>query len=903
MADEYLKNIEEIKLTELVETEVLQELQDSFSKIAGIAAIIADENGTAITKGSHYSEFCRKYNQKFKKGRAKCEKCNRDSAAMALEKGGLVSYCCHANLMNFAAPIMLENRMIGIVTGGQIMTEAPDLKKMAQLADEIGIDKYTYIEAAKRVNIVPKEETERVAEFMYSVSNIISHMAYKEYVSSRLRVEANKNANMKSDFLANMSHEIRTPMNAVMGMAKLALREAVSPAVREYLSQIISSGKLLLALINDILDFSKIESGKMDIDVEPYDPMSLVNEISNIIVARIGDKNIELILNIDPELPVKLLGDSIRLKQIIVNLTNNAVKFTQNGKVELRLGFVKRSADEIMLLGDVKDTGIGIKRENFDKLFRSFEQLDSKRNRNIEGTGLGLVISKRFLELMDGEIRVESEYGKGSIFSFMVPQKIVEDRPSVTIREKKGIVVGGLISNPYVKEQLKWDIERLGGVFIEIGLMDDPELLLTREVEFLFVEQVVFSERMQGFSKEHPEITTVLIISQNASVNYSIPNLEIVKKPVYSYNVAAILNHEDLYAGFAEQETESFQFIAPEAEILVVDDNEVNLTVAEGLLEPLQMKIDTAYSGKEAIEKISSKKYDIVFMDHMMPEIDGVETTRIIREFHPEYKDVPIIALTANVMNETRNMFLNEGMNDFVAKPIELRVIVSKIRNWLPESKIKNVEGVPAEYQNGKGKKSDIDIEIEGLDIKYAVNLLGSEKLFWAVLKDYYRTLKKKIGLIKSYEEAENWKDYTIEVHALKSSSRQIGAIELSQKAENLEAAGNREDGQTIHMLTNELVSQCLRYVEILGPYMKEESVDEGDKKMVSSKQLKEIFAKQKEALDNLDMGAMETLTREMATYSFAPGQQELYEILENAVESMDVEACEEIIREWEELL
>ena len=270
------------------------------------------------------------------------------------------------------------------------------------------------------------------------------------------------------------------------------------------------------------------------------------------------------------------------------------------------------------------------------------------------------------------------------------------------------------------------------------------------------------------------------------NVAYDIPNLLILRKPLYVLNIAMILNGEEM--NFDDSEKKDFDFIAPDAEVLIVDDNAVNLTVAQGLLEPMKMKIDRAESGKEAIDKIGRHHYDIVFMDHMMPELDGIETTHIIRRFHKEYNDVPIIALTANAVEGTKEMFCREGMNDFVAKPIELRMLVSKVKQWLPVEKIQKLYGPSASWQK---IAETSDIVVGDLDVSYAMRFLGSETLFWSILKVFYKDIEKKAKLIKQLEEEENWTDYTIEVHALKSSSKQIGALSLSDQAASLEKAGN----------------------------------------------------------------------------------------------------------------
>lgn len=779
----------------------------------------------------------------------------------------------------------------------------------------------TYIEikdswtSSKERSILGQEDLESFTYVFSQISNAMEKLKMEnELVEANkklkdqmeqlieLKNEAEVANEAKSNFLANMSHEIRTPMNAIIGMAEIALRGEVSKEQKETIEQIMSSGKTLLAIINDILDFSKIESGKMEINIEEYQPLSILQNVVNVVTTRIGEKDVELIIDMVPDIPCELLGDSVRLNQIILNLANNAVKFTRQGEVILKISYERsneKPKEEIVLKIVVEDTGIGIKKEDLGKLFQSFEQVDSKRNRNIEGTGLGLSITKQLLQLMGGTIAVESEYEKGSRFICTLPQKIVADKPGIVVDGVENNKVALLIANPYVKQQLHKDLERLGVGYIT--LMSENELDGLKEVSavYLFVEYPLFSETVLQYIQANPWLTGVLLVNLQSNISHAavdVENLKIVKKPLYSLNLAKILNKEELLSCEEEEKVENWDFVAPEAEILIVDDNAINLTVAAGLLEPLEMQIDTAVSGKEAIEKISMKQYDLIFMDHMMPEVDGVETTHIIRRFHEEYQDVPIIALTANAVAGTKEMFLREGMNDFVAKPIEFPVIVSKLKHWLPAEKLQKV----AELKKIKKEAGqEISIEIEGLDTKFALNLLGEEKLFWSVLKDYYRVIEKKCKLIKSLEEAEDWRGYTIEVHALKSASRQIGAISLANKAERMEIAGNGQNGTLIHECTDEMLAQYRHYLEILKPYFPE--TEKKEQKPICKEVLEAVFRDLRSALDALDLDKMEDAMKELEQYQFDSWQKEMFEQLENAVEEIDSEVCEEVIQLWEE--
>ena len=897
----------EFKLTDLVDIETLQKIQNAFTDMSGIASLITDARGVIQTKPSGFTEFCGKYVRNSEEGRRRCEKCDRIGAEKAAKAGVSRAYFCHAGLVAFAAPIMAHGHMVGCFLGGQMLTIPPDEEKTRKVAEEIGVDPDELLRAAKDIRIVDERTVEKVSNAVYTIANVLSEIGYGKYQVSLTNMELRKTSNMKSDFLANMSHEIRTPMNAVIGMAEMALREDVSPAAREYIGQIKSSGQTLLTIINDILDFSKIESGKMDISDVEYEPMSMINDVSNIIMTRIGSKDLDLTVDVNPNLPSGLYGDNIRIKQVLVNLANNAVKFTDAGNVNLKIDFLQISEDEIELYVAVADTGRGIRESDMNRLFQSFQQLDSKRNRNVEGTGLGLAISRQLVALMRGKIHVDSEYGKGSTFSFVIPQKVTDSSYAVE-KVAKNLVAAGLIQSEYTARELAMDMEKLGVTYERLESEEDLGRVKDHNAGYLFVEQPLFTEAVQYFLKLNPDVCGVLLANYREVRSYDLANLRVVKKPLYILGLSNIFNGKEEIGSVSFMETEDFDFTAPKAEILVVDDNAINLTVVKGLLNPLKMKIDTALSGKDAVLMTTDKRYDIIFMDHMMPEMDGVETTRVIRRLLGNNGQVPIIALTANAVEGTAEMFINEGMNDFVTKPIEMRVIISKLHKWLPPEKIEknrdkkmNAARLNANRDN-KASQTTTDISIEGLDVKRAMEFLGNENLFWSVLKEYYRMIDKKCAMIQEYEQKEQWKEYTVEVHALKSASKQIGALDLAQVAEQMEAAGNAGNAALIHKITPGMLEEYMFYKGILAPYfVKQEEEQSG--RAAKNDEMSVLFGEMKEAMENLDMDAMEKVIKDMGQYSYSDAQRDIFEKLKNAVEDIDTERCEEILDEWEKVL
>ena len=891
-----------LRLTDLINVELLQQIQDAFSEMTGMAAQTADSDGISITKGSCFEDFCMKC-RSTEIGRHRCEQCDIDGAIISRKYNRAYTYDCHAGLVDFAAPIMANGKVLGSFIGGQVFVRTPDFKQIRQTAEEIGLDPDECEELIKKVPIVSRERVDKATHFLYTIASVLSSMALKSYELHKSNIEIEKASHMKSDFLANMSHEIRTPMNAVIGLSDLALREEMPRAAREYLHQIKASSKNLLVIINDILDFSKIESGKMDIvDVE-YEPLSIIQDLASVVNTRIGTKDIEFTMDIAPDLPINLYGDSVRIHQIILNLLTNAVKFTQQGEVHFKMGFenIENDSDHVLMKAEIRDTGIGIKKEDMHKLFNSFQQVDSKRNRNIEGTGLGLAITQQLLELMGGKISVESEYNKGTTFKFEVPQKVIDPTKGIPQLEKP-LKTAVLFENPYVKAQLIRDLNTIGAEYVDLadnGNFDDLQ------VDFFIVGKMFFTEAIQDFVKNHPNIQCLVLVAYDSIEAVEIPNVRVMSKPAYSLSLYNAMGISGIELGRDDVENDSFAFIAPDAHILIVDDNPVNLTVASGLLEPLKMNIDTATSAAEAIDVIHNVKYDLIFMDHMMPEVDGVEATHIIRQLVPSYNDVPILALSANAVGSAREMFISEGMNDFVAKPIDLKEIVSKLRKWLPKEKIVPVDkdaAAPSEAaaasEESTHKQGTFSIsDIKELNTQNALSMLGTEKLFWTVLKDYYEAIEKKANVILGHKAAERWRDYTIEVHSLKSTSRQIGADSIADTAAEMEKAGNDGDIALINQKTDGMIEEYIKLHDALRKYFADSGEEE--ERIAELEDIVSMLERMHEALDNFDTLQMDEVMEEMSKFKYSDESIDFFDSLKKATADSDMESCLNIVDEW----
>lgn len=895
------KNEKKMCLTDLIDTKILQQIQDAFSDMTGMAALTTDSNGIAVTQGSNFTDFCMKYTRASELGRPRCENCDKIGAQISHKDGRSISYRCHAGLTDFAAPIIANGEIVGCFIGGQILTKPPYIPGIREIAAELGIDPDEYEAAVKKVPIVNRVQIEKAARFLQVMASGLSDLAYKSYQLHESNLELEKVSHLKSDFLANMSHEIRTPMNAVIGLTDLALREEMPQAVREYLHQIKSAGKNLLVVINDILDFSKIESGKMDIAEVEYRALSIVRDLVSIVNSRIGDKDIEFTIDIPPDLPDTLYGDNARIHQIIMNLLTNAVKFTQHGEVHFKVEFELRGKDTVIMKASVRDTGIGIRKKDMSKIFNSFQQIDSKRNRSIEGTGLGLAISQNLLRLMGGKISFESEYDKGSTFYIEVPQKLIGQLHEIPHLEKK-LKVAVLTDNQYVKAQLICDLSRIGAEYTDL---DESSFTNDLQMDYLIVEKAFFTESVCDFVKSRPDMQCLILVSYDSIEAVDIPNVRVISKPVYSISLYNAMGIQDIDHDNEHSEDESFPFIAPEAHILIVDDSLVNLTVASGLLEPLKMKIDTSQSAADAIEKIHYAKYDLIFMDHMMPEVDGVEATHIIRRLVPSYNDVPIIALTANAIGSAREMLIREGMDDFVAKPIDLKIVISKLRKWLPAEKIIPVDKDSAELAasdvGSDNKTACSAADVKELNVKSALSLLGSEKLFWTVLKEYFNAIDKKSKTILEHKAAKRWRDYTIEVHSLKSTSRQVGAEHLADIAAELEKAGNEKNIPLINEKTDGMIEEYLQLREALTKYFAGASNEE--ERSAVSGDIAGLLDKMREALDNFDTLQIDEVIDEMSKFRYSDKNADFFERLKAAAEDSDIDSCLNIVGEWNDSL
>ncbi len=522
-------------------------------------------------------------------------------------------------------------------------------------------------------------ERSRVVETYPDGTPLILEGFYTDITEQR-RLEAAELANRaKSEFLANMSHEIRTPMNAIMGMTELIVREDPTPTIAGYVKNIRSASHSLLNIVNDILDFSKVEAGAMEISPVIHNPASLINDIAAMIYVRIGDKPIDFIIDDDPSLPSGLVGDTTRIKQIAINILTNAVKFTNKGYIRFGVSCRMKGDNKAILRGVVEDTGIGIKREDMPMLFENFSQLDTKKNRAVEGTGLGLAISKKLAELMGGEITIESEYGTGSVFAFEIEQDVVSLQPIAELEHPERAYVGISVAEPAKAASILGKLNKLGARG-EI----DGELAEPAKYSHIIMDSDLGS-RLSG--KDLGAAKVVALVRNYLAEGLELAGARNINAPLTAHALADILNGPQ--AKQDGNEAAAAALMLRDTSVLVVDDNDINLIIAETLIADYGAQVVTVLSGREALEALDAQQFDMIFMDHMMPELDGVETTKLIRaRTNGNCRTVPIVALTANAISGVKDMFVTNGMNDFLSKPLEIDTLEAVLRKWLPKEKI-----------------------------------------------------------------------------------------------------------------------------------------------------------------------------------------------------------------------
>lgn len=685
---------------------------------------------------------------------------------------------------------------------------------------------------------------------LYTVSAVIwiiqkNRQAANELLFENIR-ELEIAERSKNDFLVNVSHEIRTPINAVCGMSEAILQEDLPLDIRRDVVDIQTAGRNLLSTVSNILDFSELESGKLNLAEESYNITSTITDIINMALTLDNGKHLELIVDCDADLPSNLLGDEQKFRRIVMNLLGNAIKFTKEGGVILRIKG-RREEYGINLSVSVQDSGIGIERADLEKIFTSFSQVDTKRSRQEGGVGLGLAITQALVRSMGGFITVNSTPGIGSEFQFTIPQKVLDETPIVSIRDKRNLYAACYINlDKYdytvVREGYESCIRHIAAQFgfpfrICRNLPELQRRLERESYSHIFIGWEEYCEDRPFFDKLSAERTVVLLLNYDQELLVQGQMLRIYK-PFTVLSIAAVFNGQKVLINEDSHLSLHNKFIAPQARVLVVDDNAMNLKVMARLLLPYQLKVTMASSGQEALEKLNAPEFDCVFLDHMMPEMDGVETLHKIRQ-KPGlyYQSLPVIAFTANAIGGAREMFMAEGFNDFIAKPIELSVLERILRRYIPSqmqivveededgqtSPLKETDAPVSAAtalrsrasQAAAGKKTASEITPSpkhpgedafasgrlrltkaGFNLEHACAYCGDEEGFREIVAIFHAEGDRRRENLAHYFAEQDWKNYVICVHALKGNAKGIGADDLSSAAKELEFAGkeNRID-------------------------------------------------------------------------------------------------------------
>ena len=659
------------------------------------------------------------------------------------------------------------------------------------------------------------------------------HREQRKYSSMQEQLQTAVRQN--ADFLSNVSHELRTPVNMVIGISEVAYGKAVSKEVRDDLDSIKLAGKRLSSQINNILNYTEIVENTLSAVNEPYAITSVVNDVVAMATIQGSSHQLELVFDMDPRIPSVLLGDAEKISHVIKTLLENSLKFTEEGGIDVYVGY-RREEYGINLIVDVCDTGIGMTSSQLGQMKDDFYQADSGSRRYVGGLGLGIPIARGLLHAMGGFVHFESREQQGMQAHIVIPQKVENYTPSIVVPNAQQLCIACYFRpERYSRDEVRryYDnmiLHLVEGLGIEGYQAHNFEGLqkLQREhkLTHIFIAQLEYMKN-SPYYEELALTHQVAVIAEKDFVLDEDSRLLVLRKPFFALTIVNLLSGQERDTNFEEIHNLGRRpFTCNGVHALAVDDEEMNLMVAKGVLGNYGMQVDTCLSGKEAVERCMEKSYDIIFLDHMMPGFDGVETLKRIREINDgAYKTLPVVALTANTISGAREMFRNEGFSEFVPKPIERSVLERVLRRVLPEHCIqyeseqeiciKMPEGVEPEIDSveiyrempEESSAEGSAVEEEGTGLPYGslvraginvgmgLDYCGGEESFYLEMLQMFQEQEeeKRAEIISLYEEG-NWKDYAIKVHALKSTSLTIGAEALSEQAKALEQAGKNED-------------------------------------------------------------------------------------------------------------
>lgn len=717
---------------------------------------------------------------------------------------------------------------------------------------------------------------------------LVVYLVYRYKVSQESMLEMidalRKSEREKDDFLANVSHEIRTPINTICGISEIMLKNDVPIEMKEDVLNIQSAGRNLMSVVGDILDYSELQEGEFEIAEENYYISSTIYDVINMSMAKKSEKKLELIVDCDANMPSVLIGDEQKIRRVIMNLVNNAIEFTNEGCVGVRFGYRKESYG-INLIITVSDTGIGMSKENIENLFKKFSQADMGRTRKKGGVGLGLAIAQTLVNRMGGFISVKSELGKGSEFRIVIPQKIYDEKPIVELPEKSSVNAAVYINMEQFKHAAVCD--QYGEIIGHMVGQLDVKCHTCRNLQELkrwekregfnqiFISYVEYQEDPIYFDRLAKRNNVYIILDHYDDAKIQNKHLVKIYKPFFILSIVTALKNVLSDNNKQNIVNEDHLLYAPDAHVLIIDDNRMNIRVVEGLMREYGVQVSYALSGQEGIDMLASKKYDLVFLDHMMPGMDGVETFHHIRRKSDEYfKQVPIIALTANAIAGAREMFLKEGFNDFLAKPVESSVLQRTLKKYLPKEKQKASDQMEKPSKKVQAQQTvQEEFAIGDLDISKGLMYCGNKENYLEILASQRDSGAETLQQTQDAYDKEDWKNYIILVHGIKSAMMSIGAVKLSEMAKGLEFAGKGEDYDYIHKQHVPMKEEYMRVMNLLDNciYLEPKVVEEipVEKEALSKEAFEGMLVELENATYEFDGTKMLPILDKLSGYSY----------------------------------